>query len=76
MPGFSYGLGVRCLTNKAEGGYVASEGGYGWDGAAGCLAHIDTANRLGIFYCQNMLNSYSRVIHPRLLNTIYSGIDD
>ena len=75
MPGFSYGLGVRCLTDKAEGGYVAPEGGYGWDGAAGCLAHIDPENKLGIFYCQNMLNSHARIIHPRLLNAIYSGLE-
>lgn len=71
--GYSYGLGVRTLIDKEISGARSPLGEFGWDGAAGAHALIDTDNRLAIFYAQHVHNcgfAYS-VIHPTIRDLAY-----
>ena len=75
MTGYGYGLGVRTLMNKAEGGALSSIGEFGWGGAAGCYVMIDPDREIGVFYAQHMLNNQEPYIHPRIRNLVYTCID-
>lgn len=69
--GYSYGLGVRVMVEDIGTGVPVGE--FGWDGAAGAYVLIDTANRLALFYAQQVCNSrisYQEV-HPSLRDTLY-----
>lgn len=71
--GYSYGLGVRTLIEKEKSGSRSPIGEFGWDGAAGAYALIDTQNHLAIFYVQHILNcGYAfETIHPTIRNLTY-----
>lgn len=71
--GYSYGLGVRVLIERDKSGARSPLGEFGWDGAAGAYALIDTKNRLAVFYIQHVLNCgfvYS-VVHPKIRDLTY-----
>lgn len=70
--GYSYGLGVRTLVDKAAAGVLSPLGQFGWGGAAGAMLIADTTNQLAIFYAQHMLNPQEDYYQPRLVNTVYS----
>lgn len=74
LKGYGYGLGVRTMTNKAEGGSNGALGEFGWGGAAGATALIDTENKLAMFYAHHMLNPQEEYYQPRLRNVLYSCI--
>ncbi len=71
--GYSYGLGVRTLIEKAQSGVKSPLGEFGWDGAAGAYALIDVKNHLAIFYIQHILNCgyVYDVIHPKIRDLTY-----
>lgn len=75
LEGYGYGLGVRTMIDRAKGGSLSPIGEFGWSGAAGATAIIDSENRLGIFYAHHMLNPLEDYYQPRLRNVIYSCID-
>jgi CubicO group peptidase (beta-lactamase class C family) len=71
--GYSYALGVRTLIEKEKSGARSPLGEFGWDGAAGAFALIDTENNLALFYAQHVLNcgyAYD-VIHPKVRDLTY-----
>ena len=71
--GYSYGLGVRTLVDKEKSGSESPLGEFGWDGAAGAYALIDTENRLAIFYAQHVRGceiAYQEV-HPKIRDLSY-----
>ncbi len=71
--GYSYALGVRTLIEREKSGVRSPLGEFGWDGAAGAYALIDTENHLAIFYAQHVLNcgyAYD-VIHPKIRDLTY-----
>lgn len=71
--GYSYGLGVRTLIDREKFGVRSPLGEFGWDGAAGAFAVVDTQNHLAVFYAQHVLNcgyAYD-VIHPTLRDLTY-----
>lgn len=71
--GYSYGLGVRTLVEREKSGVRSPLGEFGWDGAAGAYALVDTQNRLAVFYAQHVLNcgfAYE-VIHPTIRDLTY-----
>ena len=74
--GYSYALGVRTrvLPNAGGRGQV---GEFGWDGAAGAWMMIDPYNRLSAFFAMHVRDfGYAfDVIHPRLRDLIYGGLD-
>lgn len=74
--GYGYGLGVRTLIEKEKSGVKSPIGEFGWDGAAGAYALIDTENRLAIFYLQHIMNcGYGyEVIHPKIRDTVYETL--
>lgn len=54
-PGYSYGLGVRVLTDRSDG-QRSSLGEFGWDGAAGAYLLCDPQTHLSIVYMQHVQN--------------------
>lgn len=72
MTGYGYGLGVRTLVDKALAGSVGNPGEFGWGGAAGSTALIDTSIQLAVFYAQHTLNPREEYYQPRLRNVVYS----
>jgi len=73
--GYSYGLGVRVLTDKAASKSPLGE--FGWDGAAGAYVLVDPINRVSIFYAQHIMGFplvYSE-IHPMLRDLAYEGMN-
>ena len=75
--GYSYGLGVRTLTEKEKSGAKSPLGEFGWDGAAGAYALIDVKNHLAIFYIQHVRGCgyVYDVIHPKVRNLVYEMLD-
>lgn len=73
---YSYGLGVRTLVDNA--GISAPVGEFGWDGAAGAYALVDTANRVALFYAQAVCQSYItyQYLHPGLRDALYQCLED
>lgn len=69
--GYSYGLGVRVMVEDIGTGVPVGE--FGWDGAAGAYALVDTTNRLAMYYAQQVCNSRVtyQEIHPSLRDTLY-----
>lgn len=54
--GYSYGLGVRTLVDKAAANTKSAVGEFGWDGAAGSYVMIDPENRISIVYVEHIMN--------------------
>lgn len=75
LSGYGYGLGVRTLMDKAKSGSNGSLGEFGWCGAAGATAIIDTDINLAVFYAHHMLYPQEEYYMPRLRNVIYSCLD-
>lgn len=72
LAGYGYGLGVRTHIDRALSGSVASIGEFGWGGAAGASAYIDSELQLSAFFVQHTLNPREGWYQPRLRNVIYS----
>ena len=72
MAGYGYGLGVRTMVSRGQGGALSPTGEFGWGGAAGAYLLIDPENRLSVFYAQHMLNNKEPYVHPRIRNIVYS----
>jgi len=71
--GYGYGIGMQVLMNPDEIGAKAPAGVFGWDGAAGSLAIMNTADRLSLIFTMHVRNcgyAYG-VIHPRLRDLLY-----
>lgn len=74
--GYGYGLGVRTHIDKAVSGSLANLGEFGWGGAAGATAIMDTDERLGVFFVQHTLNPREEYYQPLLRNIVYACLDD
>lgn len=72
LAGCGYGLGVRTHISPAESGLISNAGEFGWGGAAGASAIIDTKANLAVFYVQHTLNPREEIYQPRLRNVVYS----
>ena len=72
--GYGYGLGVRTLMDAATSRSPVGE--FGWDGAAGAWAMMDTDNRLAAFYVQHVLNMNRAYyeFHPAIRDLLYEGL--
>jgi len=69
--GYGYGLGVRTMVDKADGGSNSSIGEFGWSGMAGTYVLIDPALDLTYVYAQQLIPSKEEYVAPRLRNVIY-----
>lgn len=71
IPGYGYGLGVRVHINKADSGVLSPLGEFGWDGAAGGFALVDTENRLSLTLFRHLHNWDIRA-RGEICNALYS----
>lgn len=71
LSGYGYGLGVRTHIDQSKSGSIANLGEFGWGGAAGATAIMDTKERLGVFFVQHTLNPREEWYQPRLRNVVY-----
>ena len=72
--GYGYGLGVRTHIDKVRSGSLSPIGEFGWDGAAGGFAVVDTKNQLSLTYFQHVHN-WSLRIQTEMRNILYSCLD-
>ena len=75
--GYSYGLGVRTHVDRSVSNTLSPVGEFGWDGAAGAFAMVDTVNKVSITYMQHVLGcgyAYTS-IHRTLRNLVYEGLE-
>lgn len=72
--GYSYGLGVRTMIDKANSGSNGNIGEFGWGGAAGSTLLVDPELKLSMFYTHHMLNPHEAYYQPRLRNVLYASI--
>lgn len=75
MRGYGYGLGMRTHIDRVKSGSIANIGEFGWGGAAGASAYMDTELQLGAFFLQHTLNPREEWYQPRLRDVIYSCLD-
>ena len=68
MPGYGYGLGMKCSIG------TPGCGDFGWGGMAGALMSVDPANELTMFYAQHVLFADNNVqryeIYPLILEEL------
>ncbi|MBE6533044.1 MAG: beta-lactamase family protein [Ruminococcaceae bacterium] len=74
-PGYSYGYGVRIVTDPELSGSLIPEGTFGWDGARGSFTFSDPKNKIAVFHAEHM-GGVNNILIPRLMNVIYSCIED
>ena len=74
LAGYSYGLGVRTAVDPAAGGFASPVGEFGWSGAAGAYALVDTESRLSITYAQNVIGMNECMFHHPIRNIVYASI--
>ncbi|MBM7602918.1 CubicO group peptidase (beta-lactamase class C family) [Metabacillus crassostreae] len=74
LKGYGYGLGVRTLIDKAEGGINSSIGEFGWSGLAGTWVLIDPKEKISAVYMQQMLPNFEAFHQPRLRSVIYGAL--
>ncbi|MBR4720386.1 MAG: beta-lactamase family protein [Clostridia bacterium] len=68
-PGYGYGLGVRTKIGKDDS--LSPIGEFGWDGAGGAFALVDTENKLSLTYFQQVHN-WNIKIQTEMKNALYS----
>ena len=72
--GYSYGLGVRVMTNPELAGINGSVGEWGWDGAFGNWFSVDPKENLTCVYLTtNLPGEHYRFI-PKLMASMYASL--
>ena len=71
--GYGYGLGVRTHISPERSNSPSPIGEFGWDGAAGSFALVDTENHLSLTYFQHMLG-WKPSLENILKNALYECI--
>ena len=75
--GYSYGIGVRVMTDPALYDARIPRGEFGWNSVAGHYALVDTENKLSVMYAQHVFKHSPRAnvqIHPILRSFAYDLI--
>lgn len=70
--GYSYGLGVRTLVDRAAGGALSGLGEFGWGGAAGALTIFDPDSQVAVYHAQHTLSPREEYVFPRLRNIVFA----
>ena len=73
--GYDYALGVRVMRDAAKAGSLMPKGAFGWDGKKMCLSVSDPTNKIAIFHAEE-IDGMNAILIPRLMNVIYSCLDD
>lgn len=74
LRGYSYGLGVRTMVDRAAGGSISPLGEFGWGGAAGALVYISPEKKAAVYLAQHTLNPHEDKVLPELRNVIFAAI--
>ena len=76
--GYGWGLCGRVHTNPTVSLSRSPVGEFGWDGAAGAFAMIDTKNELAFFFATNVHSCtyVYNIIHPTLRNLVYECLEE
>ena len=74
--GYSYALGVRCRMDEGKNVKTSSEE-FGWGGAAGAHAVIDTKHRMSFFFAPHVLGRQrtSLEVQPELRRLVYEAME-
>lgn len=72
--GYGYGLGVRTLLDRAEGGVNGSPGAFGWTGGYGSWCEADPEDGTAFVYMHNLVPNRERYYHPRVRAAVYGLI--
>ena len=73
--GYTYCYGVRTMSDPASAGSLVPKGTFGCDGVKMSFAFSDPKNKIAIFHAEH-LGGVNSILIPRLLNVIYSCIDE
>lgn len=72
-PGYGYGLGVRTHMDKTQSGSLSPIGEFGWDGAAGGFAMVDTKNKVSLTFFQEV-HRWDLRIQTEMRNALYADL--
>ena len=74
--GYGWGLCGRVHMNPTVSLSHSSVGEFGWDGAGGAFAMMDTKNRVAIYFGTNVFNFIYgyHFLHPTLRNMVYEAL--
>ncbi len=75
LKGCGYGLGVRCVVDRAKSGFTGPYSEFGWGGAAGSTIMCDPDTGISMFYAMHMLNPMEHYYQPRIKNLVYTCMD-
>ena len=76
LKGYGYGLGVRTMMDRAEGGCNGTRGEFGWAGAAGTWMLMDPEEKLAVVYMHQLKPmNMEGYCHPRIRAAVYAGLD-
>jgi len=75
LNGYGYGLGVRCLIDKAEGNHNGSLGAFGWTGGAGTWSEADPTENVSIVYMHNTRPNMELYHHIRVRTAAYGCLE-
>ena len=74
--GYGWGLCGRVHTNPTMSLSLAPVGEFGWDGATGPFAMVDTTNRVAMYFGVHIHDAQYlyHVIHPVIRNMVYEAL--
>ncbi len=72
LVGYGYGLGIRTMMHREQGGILSEVGEFGWSGLGGGYLMVDPSRELSVIYLQQMTPNREPEVHPRLRNVIWS----
>ncbi|OPJ57905.1 serine hydrolase domain-containing protein [Clostridium oryzae] len=72
--GYGYGLGVRVMIDRADGGCNGSIGEFGWCGMAGTWMMVDPKEKLSAVYMHQLFPNMEWYCHPRVRAAIYGAL--
>ena len=74
--GYSYGLGVRTLVDRAAAGTLAPVGEFGWNGAAGMRAMFDPTTGVSFLFSQHTLNPNKVALLELCRNAVFGSLEN
>lgn len=72
LKGYSYGLGVRTLTDPAKAGIPGTVGEFGWCGVLGTWMLMDPEEELSVIYMHQRTPNLEKYVQTHLRSMIYS----
>ena len=76
--GYGWGLCGRVHMNHTMSLGLAPVGEFGWDGATGPFAMVDTKNRVAMYFGVHIFDAQYlyHIVHPLLRNMLYEALEN